>query len=130
MPLRLVGHDVKGDLLSLVEAAHSGAFDRADVHEDILVAVLRLDKAEALLAIEPLHGSLVHGSFPYVSDARVGCPARYRAAVPSISILEKCLKRARLWKGEAAQSIGQGSIARDMGFVNARKVKETLPYAA
>src|SRR4029079_12604572 len=54
------GHGVVGDLLALVEGAHPGAFDRADVHEDILVAIVRLNEAEALLAIEPLHGSLVH----------------------------------------------------------------------
>jgi hypothetical protein len=30
------------------------------VHEDILAAIVRLDKAEAFLAIEELHGSLRH----------------------------------------------------------------------
>jgi hypothetical protein len=30
------------------------------VHEDILAAVIRLDETEALLAIEPLYGSLRH----------------------------------------------------------------------
>jgi hypothetical protein len=30
------------------------------MHEDILAAVIRLDEAEALLDIEPLHGSLRH----------------------------------------------------------------------
>jgi hypothetical protein len=105
-----VGHNVKGDLLSLVESAHSGAFDRADMDEDILVAVFRLNEAEALLAIEPLHGSLVHGKYPYVSDARVGLRTRLSRRNPAYSILDKCLKRARLSEGEAAQSIGQGSI--------------------
>src|SRR4029077_16895326 len=55
-----VGNNVKGDLLSLVEVAHPSAFDRADVHEDIFTAVIRLDESEALLAVEPLHGSLRH----------------------------------------------------------------------
>jgi|SRR6185312_2644994 len=75
-----ISDDIEGDLLSLIEGAHSGALDRADVDEHIIVAVLRLDKAEALLAIEPLHGSLVHGKFPYISDARVKLRARCRAA--------------------------------------------------
>jgi hypothetical protein len=30
------------------------------VHENILAAVIRLDEAEAFLAIEPLYGSLCH----------------------------------------------------------------------
>ena|SRR5215467_890615 len=55
-----VGNNVKRDLLSLVEAVHPGAFDRADVHEDILAAVIWLDESEALLAVEPLHGSFRH----------------------------------------------------------------------
>src|SRR5262249_55685953 len=42
------------------EALHSSAFDRADMHEDILAAVIWLDESVALLAIEPLHGSLRH----------------------------------------------------------------------
>jgi hypothetical protein len=30
------------------------------VHENILAAIIRLDEAEAFLAIEPFHGSLRH----------------------------------------------------------------------
>src|SRR5437773_11476573 len=56
-----VRNDLEGDLLPLVESAHAGAFDRADMNEDILVAVLRLNEAEALLAVKPLYSSLVHG---------------------------------------------------------------------
>ena len=55
-----IGNNVESDLLSLVEGTHAGAFDRADVHEYILAAVIWLDKAEAFLAIEELHGSLRH----------------------------------------------------------------------
>ncbi len=46
--------------LSLVEDTHASAFDRADVHEDLLAAIIRLDKAEASLVIEELHSSLRH----------------------------------------------------------------------
>ena len=42
-----ISNNVEGDLLSFVKAMHPGAFDRADVHEDILAAIIRLDKAEA-----------------------------------------------------------------------------------
>src|SRR5215470_6354549 len=55
-----VSNHVECDLLSLVESMHPGAFNRADVHEDIFAAVIRLDEAEALLDIEPLYGSLRH----------------------------------------------------------------------
>ena len=55
-----IGDNVESYLLSLVEDTHSSAFDRADVHEDILAAIIRLDEPEAFLVIEPLHGSLGH----------------------------------------------------------------------
>jgi hypothetical protein len=49
-----IGDNIESDLLSLVEGPHASAFDCADVHEDILAATIRLDKAEASLVIEPL----------------------------------------------------------------------------
>src|SRR6266853_258082 len=55
-----IGDNVESYLLSLVEDTHASAFDRADVHEDILAAIVRLDKAEALLVVEELHGSFGH----------------------------------------------------------------------
>jgi hypothetical protein len=60
--LSALGHNVERDFLSLVEAAHPGAFDSADVDEHVLAAVIWLDEAEALLAVEPLYGSLRHVS--------------------------------------------------------------------
>src|SRR5271166_6789072 len=59
-----ISNNLKRDLLSLVEAVHSGAFDRADMHEDILAAVVGLNESEALLTIKPLDCSLYHGSDP------------------------------------------------------------------
>src|SRR5580704_14085510 len=59
-----ISDNVVRDLLSLVEALHSGAFDRADMHEHILAAVIGLNEAEALLTIKPLDCSLHHGSDP------------------------------------------------------------------
>ena len=47
-------------LLAFLKALQTGAFDRADVNKDVPRPVVRLDKSEALLAIEPLHGSLRH----------------------------------------------------------------------
>ncbi len=65
-----IGHNLEQNLLSLVEAVHPGAFDGADVHEDILAAVIRLDKAEAFLAVEPLYCTLRHMTL--LSDACLG----------------------------------------------------------
>ena len=48
------------DFLSLIETVHPGTLDGADVHENILAAVIRLDEAKAFLAVEPLYGSLRH----------------------------------------------------------------------
>src|SRR5262249_61114803 len=63
---------LEGDLLSLVEAVHSGAFDSADVHEHILAAVIGLNEAEAFLAIKPFYCTLRHNDF--LSRACVGRP--------------------------------------------------------
>jgi hypothetical protein len=41
-----------------VEIAHPGAFHRADVNENVLTAIIRLDEAEAFLAVEPLYRTL------------------------------------------------------------------------
>src|SRR5262249_11905481 len=60
LPSPPISHNLVGNLLSLVEAVHAGALDCADVHEHILAAVVRLDEAEAFLAVEPLHSALSH----------------------------------------------------------------------
>jgi hypothetical protein len=52
--------NVKGDLLSFVQAIHAGTLDGADVDKNVLAAVIWLDEAKAFLAVEPLHGSLRH----------------------------------------------------------------------
>ena len=51
------GCDVEGDPLTFGEAAHARLLDRADMHEDVLLAVLRNDKSIALGGVEPLHGA-------------------------------------------------------------------------
>jgi len=57
-----VGDDLEGDLLPFVEGAHAGAFNGADMNEDVLAAGVRLNEAEALLVVEPLHGSDIHAN--------------------------------------------------------------------
>src|SRR5215831_4745647 len=48
------------ELLALVQIAHSRPFDRRNVHEHVLRAIVGLDEAVALLGVEPLYGSSSH----------------------------------------------------------------------
>jgi hypothetical protein len=98
---RLAGSSVCDDfefeLLSLVEGAQAGTLDRADVNEHILAAVVRLNEAKAFLAVEPLYSARTHEKFLSLNGAHVGVGARSITRLfPDLSILEKCLKRARL----------------------------------
>src|SRR5262249_55554512 len=52
---------VVADGLAVLQAGEARALDRADMDEDVLAAVIRLDKAETLLRVEPLHFSGRHG---------------------------------------------------------------------
>src|SRR5712672_1027921 len=85
---------------------HPGAFDRADVHEDILAAIIRLDKAEAFLAVEPLHGSLRHMTLP--SGRCVKKAARQPQPVRSRFGEKSSVRRGV--RGEA-EPFGRSSIA-------------------
>jgi hypothetical protein len=58
-----IGNNLERDLLPFIEAVHPGAFDRADVHEDVIAAFIRLNESETLLAVKPLDCSR-HGSLP------------------------------------------------------------------
>src|SRR5215467_4516057 len=74
-----VGNDLEGDFLAFLELVEAGALDRADVDEDVLAAVLRLDESVALLRVEPLHGSFGHGVLVFhmrVDLSRARCTAR------------------------------------------------------
>src|SRR3954451_611264 len=46
---------VDGDALPFSQAHDAGALQRRGVHEDILAALIRSDKAEALIGVVPLH---------------------------------------------------------------------------
>src|SRR3954471_324079 len=65
--LAALGDDFVVDLLAFHQRAHAGAFDGADVHEDVFRAVGRLDESEALLAVEELHGTCSHYGSPCVA---------------------------------------------------------------
>jgi hypothetical protein len=48
---------VDGDALPFSQPHDAGALQRRGVHEDILAALIRSDKAEALIGVVPLHGA-------------------------------------------------------------------------
>src|ERR1700686_1184422 len=54
-------HDLVADLLAFTQRSKSGALYGADVHEHVVATVIRLNKAEALGRVKPLHGSHAHG---------------------------------------------------------------------
>jgi ribosomal protein S21 len=99
-----IGNNVESDLLSLVEGTHASAFDRADVHENILAAVVRLDKAEALLIVEELHGSSRH--ITHLSD--IGVMRPHIRAAGRFEIWRRSLVRRGMC-GEA-KSFGRSSV--------------------
>src|SRR5580704_11268497 len=53
-PLLTLGY-VDGDTLPFRQAHDAGTFQRRGVHEDILSALIRSDKAEALIGVVPFH---------------------------------------------------------------------------
>ena len=71
---------VDGDALPFRQAHDAGTLERRGVHEDILSALIRSDKAEALIGILPLHraqffdGAAVAGHRPRHGNAS---PGRY-----------------------------------------------------
>jgi len=63
--LALVRHNIEGDLGTLVEAIQAGSFDCRNMHEDILAAVVGLNKSIALGRVEPLHSTCRHVRSPF-----------------------------------------------------------------
>jgi len=58
----LVLRDLVAHLLALAQITQAGALDRADMNENVRAAIIGLDKAEALLTIEPFHGAVAISS--------------------------------------------------------------------
>src|SRR5262245_42176797 len=79
--LAALAHHVVGELLPLVQAAHSRALDCGNVNEHVLAAVVRLDEAESLLCIEELDCALCHLWPPLKTLTGVLRAARHRAAL-------------------------------------------------
>jgi len=56
-------HDVVRDLLTIVQRPHAGALYRRNVDENVRAAIVRLNEAEALGGVKPLHSTSVHNDF-------------------------------------------------------------------
>jgi hypothetical protein len=52
--------NVKRDLLALDQTAHSGAFKRGGMNENVVATVIRRNEAEAFLVIVKLNGACAH----------------------------------------------------------------------
>jgi hypothetical protein len=97
--------------LSLVEETHGRAFDRVDVHEDILATIIRLNEAEAFLVVEPFYGSFCHIAL----FSRYLCNAAARERSQFVRDLEKSRQSKGGMRGEA-KSFGRSSIAAIRAF--------------
>jgi hypothetical protein len=62
----LVLRDLVAHLLAFTQITQAGALDRADMNENVRAAIIGLDKAEALLTIEPFHGAGSHFISPNI----------------------------------------------------------------
>src|SRR5215212_5620572 len=60
----LIGLKLIRNLLTLAQAAHTGALERGGVHEHVLAAAVRLNESVALDLVIPLHGPGVHRELP------------------------------------------------------------------
>jgi hypothetical protein len=67
---------IEGDLLALDQPTHSGALKRGGVDENILAAIVRLDKTEAFLVVIELHGSRIHGDILSLIEVHLNPSAR------------------------------------------------------
>ena len=72
--LARIVNEVEANLLTFVQIRHACALNGRDMDENIFSAIVRLDKAEALGAVEPLDGTDGHGGllgcFPFGAARR------------------------------------------------------------
>src|SRR4051812_43782792 len=68
--LSALPHHLEADLLALVEPVQTCGVHGSDVDEHVLRAVLRLNEAEALGGVEPLHGTHCHQTLSFLPRGR------------------------------------------------------------
>ena len=93
-----VNSDFVRNLLTFRQAGKPRPFDGADVNKHIVAAIIGLDKAEALLAVEPLNGTCRHSLLQGIS----------RVIITRFHSTGRCLwerARRRIQKGTAANRI-------------------------
>jgi len=94
-----IGLDLECYFLSLGEYGKTGALDCADVHKDIIAAIARLDKAKALLTIEPLYSTSRHF---LLQSAHARSSRGYRANQFNVDDVFGKGARGRIQQGTAA----------------------------
>ena len=107
-------------LLAFLKALQASAFDRTDVNKDVPRPVARLDKSEALLAVEPLHGSLRHRTLSLECACNQG---RAKARPMKSEIWEKFVG---LTQSAEAKSFGRTRFALGSVFLAASQEGSTL----
>lgn len=55
-----LGHDVKSNLLTFVQALQASSLNSADVYENICTRTVGLDETETFLSVKPLNSTLSH----------------------------------------------------------------------
>jgi hypothetical protein len=103
---------VKRNLLTFIETANAGAFQSGGVHEHVLAAVVRLDKAEALLIIVELYGARHHFSKPFADADALEFETRMRPEARLIDVWRESERAPKRSEGETARSSGQISMIR------------------
>ncbi len=63
-----IRYDFVRDLLAFAQCSKTSTFNRADVDEHVISAVIRLNETETLGRVKPLHCSHAHGGSPSQVD--------------------------------------------------------------
>jgi hypothetical protein len=98
-----VHHDLEGNSLAFSQLTKAGAFNGADMDEDVFAAALGLNESITLLRIEPFHGTVVHGSL--LID--VSYEPREYARLGSLEILVKDRQSGAVFFRCVAKSFGR-----------------------
>jgi hypothetical protein len=86
-----VANDIKAELLAFDDVVHAGPLDRGDVDENVRSALIGLDEAEALGAVEPLYSTCRHDD----SFQSIIVPSQRNAGGRLTSILKGKFVRGR-----------------------------------
>lgn len=119
---------IEADILPLVEGAHAGALDCADMYEDVLPAIGRLNKPKALLAVKPLHSSLIHSDVLSLTVCTWGWTRKDSAPVSRFvdfgEVSETCAPVSNEAKRPSCSAKYRSSLYRvELGLLQGRSVR-------